>query len=206
MKKTLFIFLVVILPALSVQGEEGDTSLNFGFDIGVGRLLFAHQDFRTNFKDASRSLELRSAVNLTYGKFRLEHGAVYRSLRKGEPDLSSYKGRELADISTKMEVWQKELLLLFVKYEDHRVSFIGGGPVVLEVGEVLDLDYTDDTQEKVTGNITGSGYKLTVGGKNRDSILKMALSYTSVRVRSLAGNSFNLGGYSMNIHLSFGAP
>lgn len=209
MKRICILLLFLILsPNQSLLAQESPeaNSLTYGFDLGASILVFAHEDFSSNFDEATYSPDIRGAVNLTYGKFRFEYGISYRSLSKGSPDITSYGGQTLKDVSSKINVTQSESLLLFVKNEENRIAFIGGGAVNLSVDETLELHYSNSTRESVKGSLTGSGIKLVVGGRDKDSMLKTTFSYTSVRVSGLSGKSFNLGGYALTFHLSFGAP
>ncbi len=209
MMRTLIIFMSLILfPSLMVLGQDDSepTPFNFGFDLGASILIFAHLDFDDNYNDAAYSPDLRGAFNLTYGKLRLEQGFSSRSLGMGDPAISSYGGKNLNNASGKIQVNQSETLLLFVKYEENRVAFIGGGPVTISFDETLKLNYTDNSSESVSGSKTGSGFKLMVGARDKDSILKTTFSYTAAWVTGLSGKSFNVGGYALTFHLSFGTP
>ena len=179
-------------------------------DLGVDITFIPHESFFDNYKDADFHPSLHAALSYTYDRYRLELGYMLRSYKEGEPDVTSYKGNDVKESSSELDIIQKEYSLFWLRNDPHRVSYIGLGYVELEATEKLKLTYTQGGKtvtETLEKKSKGNGFKFTVGGKDVGSYLKVYASYTSAQIDSIAyQRTLHIGGYAMAWQLSFGGP
>lgn len=192
------------VEADSSDSNTADQRSYFELDFGVPVLFAPANSYRKAYSDADLSLGIRVAGSYTWHRFRAELGYLYQNLKDGNPDISAHNGRSVRSSESEMKVHQTEMLFFWLKNEKNRVAFIGGGPVSLYVKENFDVTYRDNRQSHSFRNSTSAnGYKLVVGGKDNDSMLKTTFSYTHAFVDSEYGKKYNLGGYAFTFHISF---
>lgn len=206
-----------LLPSLIatqgiVESEEGeedallDQREYFEFDIGLPILFGPANSYRKAYSDASLSVGARIATSYTRNRFRGELGYLYQKLSDGTPSISNHNNQSVRLSESDMEVHQTELLFFWLKNEENRVAFIGGGPISLRVKENFKVIYQESGRSHSFHDSTlASGYKLVVGGKDNNSLLKTTFSYTQATVDSKFGKKYTLGGYAFTFHLSFGS-
>ena len=209
------ISLLLLLISSSVQADEMENGgspdpMMYGeVELGTGFFLRPRWSIKKNYKDAPYDLSLRAAASVSYNRFRLEYGIENRRFEDGKLKVNNYNGISVGKARGEIDMTQREFLLLWLKYQHHRISFIGGGPVTLDTDEKMKLTYSGSAgggKETIKGTDTARGFKLVVGGKDVGSHVKTAFSYQSVRVSSISGKSFDMGGYTFTVSLSFGGP
>jgi|GEM_PF-5636065 len=200
------------LPALAQEftDEEPVTAINkdiyFEIEAGASMMLVPQSGFKANYNDTDYNVGWRAATSLTYNRFRFEYGVIGHQFKKGLPRISSYQNQAVSDSTSEMSFVQRETLFLWLKNEDHRVSFIGGGPVTVSMDETMKLDYANGQSATIKGTSTGNGFKLVVGGKDRGNFMKNTFSYTSTKMTSISGKKFYMQGYAFTVQVSFGGP
>lgn len=175
-------------------------------DVGIPFLFAPANSFRHAYSKADLSVGGRLAASYTLNRFRFELGVLYQELADGTPDISTHNNQAVSHSSSDATVWQTETLFFWLKNEKNRVAFIGGGPVSIRLKEEFSVHYVNSTPSQTfIDTTTAQGYKLVVGGKDNDNHLKTTFSYTTAIADSTYGKKFNLGGYALTFHLSFGA-
>ena len=200
-RKMMLLFIIFVWGCFATILAQ-ESKLSYGADLGVSILVYPHQDFRNSFDDALYNPGFRVAGNITYGKIRLEHNMSYSQYQNDKSNSRVYQSNTYDKIATKLDILQQGTSLLFVKNTDERVSFIGLGALVINGKEQLTL-HTETTKRFISNNTNGAGYQLLVGGRDKDSLLKVILSYTSARLTSILGHSYDAGGYSFSFQVAF---
>ena len=209
--RILLILITCCILQLHLNAQEEKSSpengakkaeLYFEADLGIPIMLYAHNSFQRAYKDTPADIGLRGAASITYTRFRLEISYLARTFEKGELNITSYKGTSIQEATGKMILTQTETLLYWLRNDENRVSFIGGGPIQLNVKETLTLEGVS-AEFEVEQTSQANGYKLVVGGEDKDEIFKTSFSYTFARVSPELGDGYNLGGYALIFSVSF---